>query len=152
MVQLPLNTYKQIKDIRIRNSAACTLCHRPVSDTVWMALASIYIYSCTHAFRMSCPTHLPMTATFQTTLEQLNSKTSLHFTKTILFVLCTISRIFHQKVDTYKTSMLVNPQKAPSMSLVTPFLCSFNDFKAGSPWKVSPSIFLILLRLSSLHQ
>lgn len=56
------------------------------------------------------------------------------------------------KVGTHKTSMLVNPQNAPSMSLVIPFLCSFNDFKAGSPWKVSPSIFLILLRFNSLHQ
>lgn len=52
---------------------------------------------------------------------------------------------------TYKISMLLSPQKAPSISFVTPFLCIFRDFKAPSPWNVSPSTFLILFRFSSLR-
>lgn len=51
----------------------------------------------------------------------------------------------------YSSSMLLSPKKAPSMSLVIPFLCIFNDLSESIPLKVKLSTIFILLRFISLQ-
>lgn len=50
----------------------------------------------------------------------------------------------------HNSSIPLSPKKAPSISLVMPFLCIFSDFNDSIPLKVKLSTTLILLRFISL--
>lgn len=54
-------------------------------------------------------------------------------------------------ICSHSSSMLLSPKKAPSMSLVMPFLCIFNDLSESIPLKVKLSTIFILLRFISLQ-
>lgn len=55
------------------------------------------------------------------------------------------------EVCPHSSSMLLSPKKAPSMSLVMPFLCIFSDLSESIPLNVRLSTILILLRFISLQ-
>lgn len=58
---------------------------------------------------------------------------------------------FHTK-HTYNSSILSKPKNAPSISLLIPLRCIFNDFKDSRPWNVRLSTVLIRFLLSSLKK
>lgn len=51
----------------------------------------------------------------------------------------------------YRTSMLLRPQKAPSIRRLRPFLCIFKERRACRPWNVRPSTLRTRFLLSSLE-
>lgn len=53
---------------------------------------------------------------------------------------------------TYRTSMLLRPKKAPSISPERRFLCNFKERRVGRSWKVRPSTLRIWFLLKSLEK
>lgn len=80
--------------------------------------------------------------------------------KMLIITIRTLKHPYCQKQEYYKlhgcrprthsSSMLSSPKKAPSISLVMPFLCIFSDFSDSISLKVRLSTTLILLRFISL--
>lgn len=52
---------------------------------------------------------------------------------------------------TYRTFIFARSQKAPSVSLLMLFLCSFSTSRLDRPWKVKPSTWRIRFLFSSLQ-
>lgn len=105
----------------------------------------------------SVPFLLPCIASFLCNVKtKASMKLSGTVTTVIINTILTISEaLYHPgsiliKTITYSSSILSNPNKAPSISLLIPLRCIFNDFKESKPWKVRLSITLIRFLLSSL--
>lgn len=54
-------------------------------------------------------------------------------------------------VRAYRTSMLLRPQKAPSIRRLRPFLCILSERRACRPWNARPSTLRTRFLLSSLQ-
>lgn len=89
----------------------------------------------------------------QVVVVQLPAHTHVHAHSETLF--CKqhyLSGIKHITKNAYRTSILLRPQKHPSIRRLRLFLCIFKERRLGRCWNVSPSTLRIRFLLSSLKR